>query len=110
MVDSFNPEHINEIMEAFTKLIDKLETTRKELRDAGAFVSCLSAQDVHDKKATQLVGEMSMISAKMGTIQTNFNQKLIAMDEKAWEHVLNTPEISELAFVLQEKRDRAKDK
>ncbi|HLQ70777.1 MAG TPA: oligoendopeptidase, partial [Bacillota bacterium] len=110
MVDSFNPEQISENMEAFTQLIDKLEATRKELRDAGAFVSCLSAQDVHDKKATQLVGQMGMISAKMGTVQTHFNQKLIAMDEKTWKEVLNIPEINELAFVLQEKRNRAKDK
>src|SRR5699024_5310977 len=73
MVDSFQPEQVKDSMESFAKLIEKLESTRKQLRDGGAFVSCLSAQDVHDKQATQLVGKMGMISAKMGSIQTNFD-------------------------------------
>lgn len=109
-VASFNPKNIMKQTDVFVDLIGTLESTMKRMRDAGAFVSCLSAQDVHDKQATQLVGKMGMLSAKMGSIQTNFDQKLIEMDESAWEQILSTPEISELAFVLQEKRDRAKDK
>lgn len=110
LVESFQPDCVTEDMTQFVELINTLESTQKRLRDAGAFVSCLSAQDVHDKQATQLVGQMGMRSAKMGSIQTNFDQKLMAMDEESWQYVLNQSEISELAFVLQEKRNLAKDK
>lgn len=110
LVESFQHEHVRSNMNPFITLLHTLESTQKRLRDAGAFVSCLSAQNVHDKQATQLTGEMAIYSAKMNAIQTHFDQKLLEMDEDSWQYILNHPEISELAFVLQEKRNRAKEK
>ncbi|WP_163970846.1 M3 family oligoendopeptidase [Oceanobacillus halotolerans] len=95
---------------ALNDIVTLLEQTTKKVKEASSFVSCLSAQDVKDEGAKQLVGKRSELNAKMDAVQTKLDQKLIAIDDKEWQKVLEAPGLKEIAFVLNESRDNAKEK
>ena len=107
MVEQFNPQE-EDYESEFVQIIHKLETTVKKLREASAFVSCLSAQNVKDEKADILVGQRSVLSAEMGSITTKLDQKLIIIPDSSWEALLQLPELVDIAFVLDENRTEAK--
>jgi pepF/M3 family oligoendopeptidase len=102
IVSEFNPKQPD-----ISGVVDKMEKKMKKLGETFAFVSCLSAQNVKDEKANLLVGKRNELKAEMGTIQTNFQQKLVLIDDRVWHGILKQPEIKELAFVLNEKREQA---
>lgn len=87
----------------------QLEPVQKQLRDVFAFISCLSAQDVHDADAAVWVAKRGELSAKMGTVGTKLDQKLKEIDDAAWEQLMQSPELLEIAFPLSEARHRAKE-
>src|SRR5699024_3057053 len=60
-VEQFTTNH----PETLEKIIDNLERTVKKLREAGAFISCLNAQNMKDEQADFLVGKRSELSAKL---------------------------------------------
>ncbi len=80
------------------------------LTQAGAFVSCLQAQNTLDEKASELKGNVAELRAQLNTILTNFDDKLRRIEENQWKQLLQNPEIKELAFVLNERRELAKEK
>ncbi|MUV36316.1 Oligoendopeptidase F, plasmid [Lentibacillus sp. JNUCC-1] len=106
-VDSFDPVSASSVQLAET--IAHLEKTTKQLREASAFISCLSAQDVTDKKATILVGKRSDLSARLGTITTSLDQKMVKIPGTDWEKMLEHPDLKPLSFVLNENRSKAKE-
>ncbi|PAV28818.1 oligoendopeptidase [Virgibacillus profundi] len=106
-VNSFNPDQKNE--NDLIDIVTQYEAAMKKLREAFAFVSCLSAQDVKDEKASLLVGKRSALKAEMDEIRTNLEQKLVSIDDKGWQELLNHPELKELSFVLNENREKAKE-
>lgn len=110
LVNDFEPTKVMEDEAALIVVLTQLEKAMKQLREAGAFISCLSAQDVTDTAASLLVSERSELGAKIGAVSTMFNQKLIGVSESDWELLLEKPEINELAFVLNEYRNKAKEK
>ncbi|GGB53715.1 oligoendopeptidase [Lentibacillus populi] len=91
------------------RIVELLERTMKKLREASAFVSCLSAQDVKDEKAAVLVGKRSELSAKMSAIKTNLEQKFISIDDQTWQELLKRPGLREVSFILNENREKAKE-
>lgn len=104
LVTEFNPA-----APKITEVVQQMESTMKKLREAFAFVSCLSAQNVKDEKAKLLVGKRSELKAEMSAIQTQFEQKLVSIQEVEWQELLNRSDMKELAFVLNENREQAKD-
>src|SRR5690625_7525295 len=95
--------------ETLEKIIDNLERTVKTLREAGAFISCLSAQNMKDEQADLLVGKRSELSAKLAAVKTKLDQKLLSIDNTKWQEILESPKLKEVAFVLNEYREKAKD-
>ncbi|NYV64508.1 M3 family oligoendopeptidase [Bacillus sp. Gen3] len=94
----------------FLELLKKLQTNSQMLTQAGAFVSCLQAQNTLDEKASELKGNVAELRAQLNTILTNFDDKLRRIEENQWKQLLQNPEIKELAFVLNERRELAKEK
>ncbi|MES1046447.1 M3 family oligoendopeptidase [Heyndrickxia oleronia] len=94
----------------FLELLKKLQTNSQMLTQAGAFVSCLQAQNTLDEKASELKGKVAELRAQLNTILTNFDDKLRRIEENQWQQLLQNPEIKELAFVLNERRELAKEK
>ncbi|MCP3030209.1 M3 family oligoendopeptidase [Halobacillus sp. A1] len=100
------PEQTKELRE----VIDHAQEAAKRLKEFSAFISCLSAQDVKDKQAQMWVSKRTELSAKYNNIQTEFDQKLVQIDSSTWKALMLESELSELAFVLDERREKAKDK
>ncbi|TLS36492.1 M3 family oligoendopeptidase [Pseudalkalibacillus caeni] len=92
------------------KVIDHVEGVELRLRESFAFVGCLSAQDVTDKKALQHRAKISEMAAGFSTVMTTLEQKLNKIDDSLWKELLAQPELKELSFVLNEKREKAKEK
>lgn len=108
-VDRFTtPESVKEV-EALVTIIQQLETVTTQMRESGAFISCLSAQDVDDKKAGLLRAEVSQMGALFSTTMTQLDQKLVQVEESVWNDLLDSPELSHLQYVLNEKRRRANE-
>lgn len=82
----------------------------QSMRQAGAFVSCLEAQNVHDTKANEWRGRMTRISATLQKALGNFEQTLALIDDELWNQMLGQEDLTALAFVLNERRDKANEK
>ncbi|GEL78598.1 M3 family oligoendopeptidase [Tenuibacillus multivorans] len=76
---------------------------------AGAFVSCLEAQDMSDQKASALRSEITEMSALFNSAFNILKQKLAKTDENVWNELLNHEKLSELNFVLNEWRTQAQE-
>ncbi|MCH1627370.1 M3 family oligoendopeptidase [Fredinandcohnia quinoae] len=115
-------EDFNELVEAFSisttvdnkaslvEVINCFQSTFKKLRQAGAFVSCLTAQDTTDKRASLLQGKITQLSAALTSVLTALDQKLIKIDQDVWTGLLSEEPFSELSYILEERRKRAKEK
>src|SRR5699024_6544632 len=76
MIESFDPINTNLNASQLKEITDQMEVTTKKLREASAFISCLSAQDVNDAYADLLVGKRSQLQAVMSASRTKFGLKL----------------------------------
>lgn len=116
-IDSFsnlihNWEPSNSAADAaeISKIIELFQQTARKVRQAGAFVSCLQAQNTEDKKAKDLRGATTELSAGFQNALTVFDQKLASLDHGAWEQIINDQDLNELSFVLSERREKASEK
>ncbi|KGX91426.1 M3 family oligoendopeptidase [Pontibacillus marinus] len=103
------PTDVSQVKELY-HVIEKLEGVAVGLRESSAFVSCLSAQDVSDKKAGQHRAKISELIAQYSTVMTTLDQKLIKIEDGLWEDLLAQPELKDISFVLDEKRQKANEK
>ncbi|WP_174613057.1 M3 family oligoendopeptidase [Virgibacillus ihumii] len=107
-VEEFDPVQVSRA-DQIKKVADLLEGTQNKMGEAFAFISCINAQDVHDKKASLLVGKRSELRAEMEAVKTSFEQKLTAIQDQQWDELLGDPAIRDLAFVLGEYRNKANE-
>jgi len=91
-------------------LLEKLQQVSQNIRQAGAFVSCLQAQNMEDTRANELRGMVTTLSSRFSTVLTNFDEKLSNIDEDTWNGLLNQHSLQELSFVLNERRKKAAEK
>ncbi|RIW32262.1 M3 family oligoendopeptidase [Bacillus salacetis] len=91
-------------------MIEEAKEVMLYLRQAGAFIGCLEAQDMKDRGADALRGKLTSASADFQVAFNSFQQKLSETQEDVWEELLRTEHLSELIFVLNEWREKAKDK
>ncbi|WP_431800530.1 M3 family oligoendopeptidase [Halobacillus andaensis] len=110
LVERFMPPKIPEQSSDLTSLVNRMEDVSMRIRQFSAFVSCLTAQDTNDKHASRLTAVRSEIGAKFKNIQTQFDQKLVQIEESTRKSLLLDLTLSEIAFVLEERREKAKDK
>ncbi|SEA16316.1 oligoendopeptidase, pepF/M3 family [Thalassobacillus cyri] len=92
------------------EVVDLLQSVTKRIREIGAFVSCLTAQNVKDVKAKEWLAKRSQLGAQYGNILTKLDQKFIQVDEDSWSRLLQQEMVAPIAFVLDERRGRAKEK
>ncbi|WP_436373055.1 M3 family oligoendopeptidase [Cytobacillus sp. BC1816] len=93
-----------------SEIIELFQQTARKVRQAGAFVSCLQAQNTEDKKAKDLRGATTELSAAFQNALTAFDQKLANLDQGSWEQIMNDKDLNELSFVLNERRENASEK
>ncbi|MHA6252022.1 M3 family oligoendopeptidase [Oceanobacillus sp. CAU 1775] len=107
-LEEFQPNEKN-VDEKLVKIIDALENIMTKVRQAGAFVSCLSAQDVNDAEAEILVGDRSALGAEFSGIMTTFRDKIVSIPEEEWNQLLQNENLKELTYILNEYRTNAQD-
>ena len=95
---------------AFVDVVAEVQSIAVRVRQAGAFISCLTAQNVKDEGAKLLGGRVKTISAAFGAVLTRWDEQLLRIDEAAWNALLADEELQPLAFVLNERRRRAQEK
>lgn len=107
-----NWEQTNSISDQkdIVNLMDKFQSVTKKLREAGAFVSCLQAQNTEDKKAAEHRAAITQLSAAFLSVLTLFDEKLTSYDSEVWAELIQTSGLKELAFVLTERRKTASEK
>ncbi|TMW72106.1 M3 family oligoendopeptidase [Alteribacter natronophilus] len=82
----------------------------KRVRESGAFVSCLTAQNTKDEDAKLLTGRVKQLSSSYSSVMTSIDELLLGLDENLWSTLTDLNEIKPLVFNLEERRKMAKDK
>ncbi|WP_191560230.1 M3 family oligoendopeptidase [Metabacillus idriensis] len=92
------------------EILEKFQGIAKRLRQAGAFVGCLQAQNTNDKHASILRGKITQLSSQFQNALAIFDQKLVQVEDTVWTELVNSETLAELKFALSERRGKAKNK
>jgi oligoendopeptidase F len=109
-VNNWTPLNSQEDQTYLKELLEDFEHAAKKLRQAGAFVSCLQAQNTDDKKAYTLDSKVTSLSASFQTALSTFDSLLSSFNDGIWTELLKDEQLQVLSFVLTERRNRAKEK
>jgi oligoendopeptidase F len=109
-VNKWTPLNTFEDRAYLKELLADFEKAGKKLRQAGAFVSCLQAQNTADKKAQNLEARVTSLSALFQTALSSFDNQLTSINDEVWGRLLTDDSLKEVSYVLTERRERAKDK
>lgn len=101
---------MEESAEGILAVLEQITETSKKFGQASAFVSCLQAQNMNDKNADALRGNVTTLSATLSKVRTAFDVKISLIEEDKWELILFDESIVEVSYVLNEKREWAKQK
>lgn len=96
-------------VENWAAFLAKLEQTTKNFREMAAYISCLSAQNVSDHQASLYVAERTEMAARVNALTKIIDQKLGEITEENWKKLLENDQIKPLQFILNERRERAKE-
>nr|WP_318616473.1 M3 family oligoendopeptidase [Sporosarcina sp. YIM B06819] len=88
-------------------LIDSIKDVALNMSQAGAVIGCFLAANTTDKKALILQGETTTLSARFSTVMLNIQQTLAKANEDIWQELMESDELKEFAFVLNEWREEA---
>ncbi|WP_040207893.1 M3 family oligoendopeptidase [Neobacillus jeddahensis] len=109
-VNNWTPNNSLEDADYLQELLTDLEKSAKKLSQARAFVGCLLAQNTEDKQAYALDAKMTSLSAAFQTALGSLDHQLTTFDEVVWNQLVTKEAVSELAFVLTESREKAREK
>jgi oligoendopeptidase F len=96
--------------ERLLPLIAIMQANLLRFREAESFTGCLMADNVADKKAVQLNGRVKSSYADFLSALTQFDELLRRVPETVWQSLLQLEALQGLAFVLDERRELAKQK
>jgi len=109
-VNNWNPVNSLEDSNYLQELLIDLEGSAKKLIQAGAYVGCLLAQNTEDKQAYALDAKITSLNATFQTALGSLDNLLTSIDDLVWQQLVSTEPLQELAFVLTESREKAKEK
>jgi oligoendopeptidase F len=109
-VSNWTPLNTTEDSNFLHEILEDFEHAAKKLRQAGAFVGCLQAQNTEDKKAHNLEARVTSLSAAFQTALSSFDSLLTTINDDVWTNLLADEKLNVLSYILTERRDRAKDK
>jgi oligoendopeptidase F len=96
--------------EQLASIVDQVQSIAVRLREASAFVGCLTAQNMKDKKAVLLGGRMKTIFAAYSSALTLFDQVIMNIADDVWASILSNETFKAISFPLDERRTSAKEK
>ncbi len=86
-------------------LIDSIKDVALNMSQAGAVIGCFLAADTTDKKSLILQGETSALGARFSTAVLKVQQLLAKVDLDTWKILMESDDLKEFAFVLNEWRE-----
>lgn len=89
-------------------ILEAVKDLMLHLRQSGAFIGCLMAQNTEDKKASLLQSESSSQSARFSSALQKIQQDLTKTDDAVWNALMQDESLKEFNFVLNEWRDKAR--
>ena len=104
--------HVPQTEKAAPEILSILESIKETLMhvyQAGAVLSCLTAQDTTDLEALHLQGQLSGIAANFSPILESFNQKLGKIEQVTFDALTETKELNAFKFILSEWREKSKE-
>lgn len=90
-------------------ILENMKETFMHMSQAGAVLSCLTAQDTTDREALLLQGQLSSVAANFSPILESFNQKMGQLDQATFDTLIETDELAQFAFILTEWREQSKE-
>ncbi|MGE6630208.1 M3 family oligoendopeptidase [Bacillus sp. NPDC077027] len=93
-----------------TNVIEAYELIFQKLSQASSFVTCLQSQNTKDMKASNLRSAVAQLEADLGTVLASFDQSLAMIPKEEWNELINSPVFFDIQYILNERRDRVKDK
>lgn len=100
----------NESTVLWTDRIDQLQMLGSRLYQVAAFLGCLNAANINDTQAQMLYGRFFGIYASFEQLMSQVNQLILNMSEQEWSDFVKQDELSVYRFVLEEMREKAKEK
>lgn len=97
-------------VEHHSALIAAIQSIAVRLKQAGSFTSCLSAQNMKDEHAVLASGRVKAIAASYHGALTKWEEQLLKIPGDVWEALLQRDEHADIAYPLEERRRRAKEK
>ncbi|MEW6723443.1 MAG: M3 family oligoendopeptidase [Bacillota bacterium] len=94
----------------WTNLLDRIQDVSVRMRHAGSFIGCLAAQNDQDRKAIIIGGRSRQLGAALASVLTKLDEFILKVPDADWSRLMEAPELSPIAFNLNERRQRAKDK
>ena len=82
--------------------VERAQEVEKHVREASAFMSCLTAQDVTDDQAKILSGRVKTLSASYQAVMTTIDEQLLAFNEEQWETFTSQPGMEHILYNLNE--------
>ncbi|MGJ7912220.1 M3 family oligoendopeptidase [Neobacillus sp. LXY-1] len=109
-VNSWRPANSLEDVNYLQKLITDIENSAQKLEQARSFIDCLLAQNTGDKQSYSLDSKITSLNASFQAALGSLDILLTSIDEEVWHKIVDTEALNELAFVLTESREQAKEK
>lgn len=97
----------NEQLTAWTV---NLQEVLARLREADSFVSCLTSQQMSDKRAVAWTERIQTLSARYRQVLDLYDAKLASVPEERFNEWSKQPELAAVLFPLNERREAARDK
>lgn len=96
--------------ERWIEQMNRIQELSTRLLEATHFVECLKSENVEDEKAIILSEKVRDISSQFEIVINDFEQALVHIPDEIWERLLQMEKINQLAYPLQEKREKARGK
>ncbi|NLN27267.1 MAG: M3 family oligoendopeptidase [Firmicutes bacterium] len=97
-------------VDAWAQFLSDLELAMAKLTEAGAFIHCLTAQNVKDQQAIILYGRMRAQWAKVEAVTNQIADLLRNLSDDEFAAVVSDERNREIAFSLSEARELAADR
>ncbi|MER2127416.1 M3 family oligoendopeptidase [Solibacillus sp. FSL H8-0523] len=108
-VDSLAVPTSTEAAPAILAILESIKETLMHMSQAGAVLSCLTAQDTTDREALLLQGQLSGLGANFSPILESFHQKLGKIEQPTFDTLVNDTDLNEFKFILTEWREQSKE-
>lgn len=102
---SFEVPTARDASKEIADLIEQIKDSTLNMSQAGAVIGCFLAADTTDKKALILQGEVGSLRARFSTVMLKVQQTLAKVEENTWHDLMESSELKELSFVLNEWRE-----